>query len=224
MIVHYKKECVVLIASHSPDVRRRLKNALSGLFFVYNATDRPEMDQKILKLKPAVVFVDLDLPRLEGLKSIPEILRLSSLTKVVLLSETPDENEELIALKAGVKGYCHKDIDHILIKKAVHVLQKGEIWAERGIITRLLKELTDSNIPTKQHSSVRTGNLELLTPRQSDIAWQISNGASNKEIAHSLRISEATVKAHIHAIFRKIGVSDRLALAIFVREKAGIAK
>lgn len=189
------------------------------MFSVYHVTDRSQMDRKILKLKPSVLFVDLDLPHLEGVKTIQAIQRLSSLTKIVLLSGTLDEGEELLALKAGVKGYCHKDIDHVLIEKAVHMVQKGEIWVERGIISRLLTELMDSKTAARKSSSSRATHLNALTIRQRDIAIMIGRGASNKEIASTLNITEATVKSHIHAIFLKLGVSDRLGLALFVREK-----
>jgi two-component system nitrate/nitrite response regulator NarL len=177
------------------------------------------MERRMATLKPSILFIDLALPRLGGLESLLAIQGLSSSTKILALFGTPDHKEEMLVLEAGVKGYCDKDMDHVLIKKAVQMVQKGEIWVERGIIPRLIKELADRKRQPGKHISSNPDRLNALTHRQQDIAFLISNGASNKAIAKALNITEATVKAHIYAIFRKLKVSDRLGLALFVREE-----
>src|SRR5437867_4432721 len=123
-------ECVVLIASPNAELRIRLRRTLRRTFEIYQVTDRAQMERMISKLKPAVLFIDLALRRLGGIKNLPAIQRLSSSTKIVLLTEKPDRTEEILALKAGVKGYCQRNLDPILIKKAVQMVQKGEIWVE----------------------------------------------------------------------------------------------
>lgn len=222
MTIRAKEECVVLIASPSAVVRRRLRDALKDVCSVHQVNDLRQMERKIARLRPSVLFVDLALPQMDGIKSMAAIQRLSSSTKILALCGASDQKEQMLALEAGVKGYCHKDMDHVLIKKAVRMVQKGEIWIERAIIPQLVKELA-SRPHFEKHVSSNPARLDALTPRQRDIAFLISNAASNKEIASALNISEATVKAHIHAIFRKVGVSDRLELALFIREKPTVS-
>jgi two-component system, NarL family, nitrate/nitrite response regulator NarL len=211
-----ERQCVVLVASPSAQFRRRLSSALSGGFFVYQAKELGQMQRSLVHLKPSVLFIDLSFRGV--IKSIKAIQRLSPRTKILVLSGTPDLNEAVIALQAGVKGYCHRDLDRILLRKAVQTIQKGEVWVERGIIPHLVKELGERKRPVKRYPA-RSTHLKPLTIRQRQIALYVSEGASNKEIASVLNITQATVKAHIHVIFRKLGLSDRLELALFVREK-----
>ena len=93
-------------------------------------------------------------------------------------------------------------------------MQKGEIWAGRTLVARLIEEL-GARVRThpRTDSSARVGG---LTTREREIAGLVSGGASNKEIAARLGVTERTVKAHLTAIFRKIGVTDRLRLALYL--------
>jgi two-component system nitrate/nitrite response regulator NarL len=212
-------ECVVLIASPSVAIRTRFRLALGGKYSVHQVAHQGEMVRKVAILKPSVLFIDLDLPGLNGIKRVPSIQRMSTSTKILFLSDAPDQNEAMLALEAGAKGYCHKDLDHILIRKAVEMVQKGEIWVERGIIPRLIKEIGECK---RRPNKGKLSHLKGLTHRQNQIAFMISHGAANKQIANSLNITEATVKAHVHVIFRKLGVSDRLGLALLVRDRVSL--
>jgi DNA-binding NarL/FixJ family response regulator len=218
MTVRSREECVVLIASPSVVVRRRIRRALEGLFSLHQATNRNEMERKVATLRPSILLFDLTLSRFNGARSLAAIHRLSSSTKIVVLSDSPDYQEEISALEAGAKGYCRNDLDHVLIEKAVRMVQKGEIWVERAIVPYLVKELANLRRPQNPYFSADPSRLNTLTARQHDIAFLISKGDTNREIAEALNISEATVKAHIHAIFRRLGVSDRLRIALYIRE------
>src|SRR5439155_17809050 len=101
-------QCVVLIASPNTAVRRRLKKALEETFSVYQVTGRVELERSIGNLKPSVLFIDLAIQ--SAIKCLKSIQRLSLSTKILALSASPDLNEAVVALEAGVKGYCHRDI------------------------------------------------------------------------------------------------------------------
>lgn len=209
-------ECIVVVASPNAVVRRRWSKALTGRFYVYPVTGRVKMEQAITNLKPSVLLMDLDL---RGAREDLRIIqRLSLSTKILALSSDPDFNDATLILEAGVKGYGHRDMDQFLLRKAVHLIQKGEVWVERAIIPYLVKKLRERKRAVKK-SSVNGNRLTQLTARQREIAFLISNAATNKEIANTLKIAEPTVKSHVHVIFRKLGVSDRLGLALYVREK-----
>jgi DNA-binding NarL/FixJ family response regulator len=119
-------------------------------------------------------------------------------------------------LKAGARGYCDRNIDPQLLRKVVDRIHDGEIWAERKLIPRLLEEYASHPEPHAGTRPKSDSRLRLLTPREREIAFLIGGGASNKEIASRLRVGEGTVKAHLTAIFRKLGFSDRLQLGLFL--------
>jgi DNA-binding NarL/FixJ family response regulator len=101
----------------------------------------------------------------------------------------------------------------------VETVQKGEIWVRRDLVPHLLEELTNrTNRRAKAAPAPPNRRLARLTPREREIVYLVGGGHSNKEIANELNVGERTVKAHMTAIFRKVGVSDRLRLALFVAE------
>lgn len=211
---------MVIIASPKVRVRRRWKQALQGMAAIEEVTARAALERSMTNLKPAILLLDLALPTLGGVVGVRAIQRLSPPTKIVLLTRAPDEKEGVAALKAGARGYCHVDIGPVLLKKAVEMVKKGEIWVGRMLIPHLLEELTWLTERQRKDAPANSDSrLEDLTSRQREIVHLVGSGASNKEIASRLNITEGTVKAHLTAIFRKVGLSGRLRLALFVTER-----
>ena len=167
-------------------------------------------------LRPSVLLLDLALRRLDGLEELPAIQRLSPRTKIVLLTSAPDEKEEVAALKAGAKGYCDRDIAPSLLAKAVGRIQKGEIWIGRRAISNFIEEF--ASLAHRVEQAIPPRALGPLTSREREIAQLVGAGARNKEIAGRLRVTEKTVKAHLTTIFRKLNLSSRSQLALFVAE------
>lgn len=209
---------LVVIGSPASTLRRRWSQGLQGMGAIQKVAERAALERSMATLKPTMLLVDFALLR-GGVRDVPALQRLSPSTKIVLLTSTPDEKEAISALKAGAKGYHDNALDPSLLKRAVEVVQKGEIWIARNVIPHLLSELASlteprrTAPPTPMHRS-----LDHLTSREREIAHLIGTGASNKEIASQLNISVKTVKAHLTAIFRKLGLSDRLRLALSVAE------
>lgn len=215
-LVRRPPRSLVLLASPTLAVRRRWARALQGIYAIHQVTERPLLQQSMEALKPAVLVLDLALPRF-GISVLPEIQRLSPSTKILLFTGKPDEREAILALKAGARGYYRTDIDPALLQKAVQMVQKGEIWVARKVIAHLLSELTTLTVQPQPESPARlNGSLAHLTPREREVAQLVGGGACNKEIACQLTITERTVKAHLTTIFRKLGLSDRLRLALYV--------
>jgi len=210
---------VVLVASPIAGVRAQWSGSLQEKFPVYEAAERSSLDKGMANLKPAILLLDLALPGLGGVEGVPAVQRISPLTAIILMTSTPNDREGLAALKVGARGYCSHGMDPNLLRKAVMVVVKGEIWVARNVFAPLLEELT--SLTERRHKEFPPNldtRLDRLTPREREIAQLIGGGASNKEIAGRLNITEATVKAHLTAIFRKLGLSDRLGLALFVTE------
>jgi DNA-binding NarL/FixJ family response regulator len=213
------KARLVMAGSPGENSGRQVQR-LRGEITVCEVTDRRTLERVVATLKPAVLIVDLALSGLRRVRGLPAIQRLSPSTRIVALSETPDEREGVLALKAGARGYCARTIDPESLMKAVEAVQGGEIWAPRRLVPRLVAELV-SLMGHRERKELRPkpgSRLEKLTQRQRTIADLISRGASNKEIANRLQITERTVKAHLTEAFRKAGVSDRLQLALLLQE------
>jgi DNA-binding NarL/FixJ family response regulator len=210
---------LVLVASGIAGLRKRWRQALQDLFALHEVSERKSLEHSLLNRRPVALLLDLHLAELGGIGGVAEIHRLRPATRIVLLTNRPDEREGIAALKAGARGYCDRDIDPLLLAKALDVVQQGEIWVGRKLVPHLLEELTA--LTERQQQDLPPDldtRLVRITAREREIAQLLSAGASNKEIARRLSVTERTVKAHLTAIFRKLGISGRLQLALFVLE------
>jgi DNA-binding NarL/FixJ family response regulator len=210
---------MVLIASPKEGVRKRWRQALERITAVQEVATRAALERSLADLTPAVLLLDLAIPQLGGISGLRALQRRSRATRIILFTGTPDEEEGIAALLAGARGYVTTGTDPALIRKAVETVQKGEIWVRRDLVPHLLEELTNrTNRRAKAAPAPPNRRLARLTPREREIVYLVGGGHSNKEIANELNVGERTVKAHMTAIFRKVGVSDRLRLALFVAE------
>jgi two-component system nitrate/nitrite response regulator NarL len=205
----------VLIATVDAQVCARWKEGLQG-YPLREASERALLERMITSLRPDVLLLDLDLLNVGGIGDGPIIRGFSKDTKVVLLTSSANEREGIRVLKAGARGYCKRDIDPQVLRKVVDRVHDGEIWAERKLIPKLLEDYAAQADGSLEGISATDGRLNLLTPREREIASLIGAGATNKQIAARLRVGEGTVKAHLTSIFRKLGFSDRLQLGLFL--------
>lgn len=205
--------CVVLVATPNPSVRRRWKQELENLFLIQTANTRSSLYRMVGHLNPSLLLLDLAMPGFAVSQGILHLLRISPSTKVLAFSQTPNGSEASSVLKAGARGYCDLHIDQMLLQKAIHMMQKGELWINRQFVTYILSEMV---IKRTRRGETLHHELKKLTERERQIALRIATGASNKEVADQLNIREATVKAHLTNIFLKLGVSDRLGLVLHI--------
>ncbi len=193
-----------------------MKAQLQGACFTHEVSRWESLDRTISRLNPGIVLLDAELLHSSGVTDLSIIRRISRKARIIVLSPSPNDIEALAGLRAGARGYCGRGIGTALLRKAVDRVREGEIWAERRLIP-LLVELCVMPPEELSETAPRTDSrLALLTPREREIAWLIGAGATNRDIARRLLVSEGTVKAHLTAIFRKLGFSDRLQLGLFV--------
>lgn len=160
-----------------------------------------------------------------------ETLRLQTLIRqhpglrVVILSQDLDEESEWQLFKAGARGCCTLACEASLASRVIAAVLRDELWMRRALTGRLLQELALSTTAAMRlnqaSTTVRSGNLDRetlasLTVREKEVAQLVARGRSNKEIARQLNVAERTVKAHLSEVFRKLGVSDRLKLALLI--------
>jgi len=132
---------------------------------------------------------------------------------VVVLSPVPHDAEGLRALDAGARGYVHLLAVPAVLREVDQVVRRGGLWVGPELVQRLLAS-TRQVLDTAPASARSLADLSVLSEREAQVARAVAAGKSNREIADQLCISERTVKAHLGSIFDKLGVRDRLQLAL----------
>lgn len=147
-----------------------------------------------------------------------EISRISALTrglKVVVLADDPDEALVLNCLEQGAFGCCNTHAAAEVLRQVALVVSNGGLWIGQPLLRQLLGS-TSRLLENKAARPPRNDWGLLLSEREVQVARLVASGASNKEIAHKLAVTERTVKAHLTAIFEKLGLRDRLQLSLRV--------
>lgn len=157
----------------------------------------------------ALAVLDTGLPRLPSWQD-PSWLALLSGLQVVVASPSPNDEQGAQALGAGAQGYCHGYAPTQALAQTLEVVASGGIWMGRSLVTRLLK------LVTERAQDAAAWDNGTLTERETTVARHAASGQSNAQIADALGITERTVKAHLSAVFDKLGVTDRLQLALRV--------
>lgn len=144
---------------------------------------------------------------------VAALLQLQPDCRVIVLSALPDQVEGLRALNAGARAYCHLLAAPGLLQEVAQVVDLGGLWVGPELVQRLMaatRELLQRN-PDAVRSAV---DLSVLSERELQVAHAVAEGQSNREVAEQLHISERTVKAHLGAVFEKLGVRDRVQLVL----------
>ena len=141
----------------------------------------------------------------------------------VVLSDQPTDEEALAAFSAGARGYCNTHATAQLLGQVATVVLQGGLWIGESLMQRLVGATSRlqagtgiSVLPQDETWSIG------LTDREKEVASTLATGASNKEIARSLDITERTVKAHVGSVLEKLQVRDRLQLSLVINRRAGV--
>ena len=206
----------VAIAGVEPSYCRRLLQSLragNGSRPISAIAAGEDLPRQLAASMPSVILFDLGpTPDAKGLGIVSA---LSALAKTIVLAGTDDDAVAVQALKAGAAGFCPRDTPTDLLRRAVQLVEAGEIWVGRRIMVRLIEELA---VRTAATPTIAGG--EQLTPRERELVSLVAAGASNKDIARRLAISVKTVKTHLTSVFKKLGLSTRLELAVAVGRSA----
>ncbi len=209
---------MIVCASPSPDALSRWEGVLHAFDALRMLDQADAVRTTLLCERPQILLLDLDLPGIDNPKSVAHLRSLSPATSIVVLSRPISEEVELELFRIGVRGYCPHDIDPQVLKRVILAVQLGELWIRRSLMSRLLSELGVKFGDASLSKRAAAGRLAWLTTREREIAALVGSGGSNKQIARQLDISERTVKAHLTEIFRKLGIADRLKLALLIAD------
>ncbi|UWE13057.1 response regulator [Actinacidiphila bryophytorum] len=189
----------LLVADDHPVVR----DGLVGMFaadpdveVVGEAADGAEAVRLAMTLRPDVVLMDLRMPGTDGVTAITDLAAAGSTARVLVLTTYDTDSYVLPAIAAGATGYLLKDAPRDDLLRAVRAAANHESVLSPAVAARLMNR-------------VRTPAPALLTPREHEVLTWVAAGATNREVAARLLISEATVKTHLLNIYAKLGTNDR---------------
>ena len=191
----------LLIVDDHPVVRDGLRGMFEGeegFEVVAEATNGADAISKARAHDPDVVLMDLRMPEMDGVSAIRQMTDLGIAARVLVLTTFDTDSDVLPAIEAGATGYLLKDAPRDELLRAVRSAAAGEAVLSPSVAARLLDQ-------------VRQPAKETVSQRELEVLQLIASGATNREVAERLFVSEATVKTHLLHIYAKLGVNDRAA-------------
>ncbi|MEH2105533.1 response regulator transcription factor [Nostoc sp.] len=205
----------VLLVDDQNLIRQGLRALLElepDLEIVGEAENGEEAINLVAEFQPDVILLDIRMPIMDGVAATREIQKRFVKTKILVLTTFDDDEYVSAALKNGAMGYLLKDTPSEELAVAIRAVHKGYTQLGPGIVKKLLTQFSHS---TLTQSPPVPSSLAELTPREKEVLRLIATGASNREIAQELYISEGTVKNHVTNILNRLNLRDRTQAAIW---------
>jgi DNA-binding NarL/FixJ family response regulator len=209
----------VLLVDDDALVRAGLRIILSSaedLEVVGEADDGAHAVAAVREHRPDVVLMDIRMAQMDGITATAAVRRLDRPPQVIVLTTFQADEQVMSALRAGASGFLVKDTPPAQIINAVRVVASGDAIISPSVTRTLLDHFGDNQASDRRRAAAQ--RLATLTDREREVAAAIGSGASNAEIAGSLYMSEATVKAHVSRLFSKLDATNRVQIAIVVHD------
>ena len=210
----------ILIASADSDLVTRFSAALQPNFRIRKWTGNNSVHGVFNNEVPDLVLIDPKFFPDPVTGTIIDMTDSYHALRIIIIEDQCDRLIDQYALfKAGAHGFCKENISDALLSRAVQMVCEGEYWIQRKLIAKMINDLA-REITESHNTAGRVENavIDILTPRELEVARMVRLGGNNKMIARELDISERTVKAHLSAIFRKLEIQNRLHLALYFSE------
>jgi two-component system, NarL family, nitrate/nitrite response regulator NarL len=191
------------------DGLRKLLEGVNDVQIVGEAANGNQCVEMLAKLKPDILLLDLRIPEKDGLSVLEEVNFDSLPTRVIILTAAEDDRGIIRAMRLGARGVVLKQSASGLLPKSIRKVHDGEIWLDNRITAHVIDAFRKSAEAGQRRKK------PLLSDREKGIVQLVAQGFRNREIGKKLFISEQTVKKHLHHIFDKLGLSDRLELALY---------
>jgi DNA-binding NarL/FixJ family response regulator len=213
----------IIIADDHPIFRDGLKQLLALEKDFEVVADVGSGDQVLPAVDhhhPDVLLLDLKLSGTHGLTVLQKMQEAGNVTtKVIVLTASEDRNEFVQAMKLGTAGIVLKQSPTDLLLKSIRRVHAGEIWLDSSTTAAVVRHFATADDYPQKTANGHTRERSPLSQREREIVALVAQGFKNKEMAQKMFISEQTVKNHLHNIFDKLGVSDRLELALYAIHK-----
>lgn len=205
------------------DDQKLFREGLSTLLSVWDdievigeAENGLDAIEKTAELKPDVILMDLRMPELGGVAATKRIVAEHPDSRIIVLTTFDDDDSVFDALRAGAAGYLLKDVSSDKLVEAIRTTASGNSFLQPSVAAKVLAEFTRQ--PTAPSAPSQQDLVEPLSKRELEILQHLGQGASNKEIAAALFLTEGTVKNHITNVLGKMGVRDRTQAALKGKE------
>ena len=193
-----------------------------GVEVVGTAADGQEALEQALALRPDVALMDVRMPVMDGVTATAEIRRRMPMCRVLMLTTFDDEAYTIQALRAGASGYLLKDLPASELAQAIRLVHAGIYQLDPAVAGHLLDaaEPRQRDAATPSTPGDRSGqpSVDGLTAREREVLRLLATGATNREIAAQLVVSEGTVKNHVSSILGRLGLRDRTQAALYARD------
>jgi two-component system nitrate/nitrite response regulator NarL len=210
----------VLVVEDQSLFRDGITNLLSGqpdLEVIASTDSLSVVLEQISKTRPDIALLGWAASSAESQKVFGSIQESKAPTRVIMLVRDDKKEDFLEAVRQGCCGIVPKQTSTELLLKSIRKVHAGEFWLDRmttaDVIRRLAKRASSGASSSPRHGLRE--NAASLSTREMEIVVLVAQGYKNKEMAERMFISEQTVKNHLHNIFDKVGVSDRLELALY---------
>src|ERR1035437_1417300 len=219
-----KAKIRIVVADDHPIFRDGLCKLLAleeDFEVVAQAQDGRQVLEVLQQFEPDILLLDLKMPGLDGLATLQRLQAVKNKTRVIVLTASDDKNEFVQAMKLGTSGIVLKQTATELLIKSIRKVHAGEIWLDSHTTAAVIRQFVAAeDSPPAMHAlpmapATRERERSPLSQREREIVALVAQGFKNKEMAEKMFISEQTVKNHLHNIFDKLGVSDRLELALY---------
>ncbi len=209
----------VIVADDHPLFRSAIQQALKQLHPDIEFIEAKDFDslERVIQAQPDVdlVLLDLHMPGMQGFSGLVYLCKRAPELPVIMVSANEDPHIIQRSIEHGAAGFIPKSSSVEIILDAINTVLRGDVW--------LPPEVANSDVSGRSPSEAELAQrMQQLTPQQFRVLGMISQGMLNKQIAHELDVSEATIKVHVTAIMRKLGVTNRTQ-AVLVANQLAVA-
>ncbi|WP_431959597.1 response regulator [Actinacidiphila sp. bgisy160] len=211
----------LLLVDDDPLVRAGLRMMLGGapdVEVVAEAADGGQVAALVREHSPDVVLMDIRMPTVDGLAATEALRAVPGAPEVIVLTTFNTDEHVLRALRAGAAGFVLKDTAPREIVEAVRKVAAGEPVLSPAVTRQLIAQVAGSDAETRGVRAAARRRLASLGGREHEVALAIGEGRSNAEIAAGLHMSVPTVKTHVSRILGKLGLNNRVQIALLVHD------
>ncbi|MBL4608376.1 MAG: two-component system response regulator NarL [Pseudomonadales bacterium] len=204
----------VLIVDDHPLMRKGLADLLGldeAIALAGEASNGEEALKLALQLSPDIILLDLNMPGMNGIETIKAMRSAGVDSRILVFTVSDDKKNLTDALKEGADGYLLKDMEPEDLIESIKKASRGETTISPELVSTLASVFKVRQVPEKN-------NINLLTDREKQVLKLVASGLTNKMIARKLNITEGTIKVHVKALLKKLGMRSRVEAAIWVTQ------